>query len=100
VRAGGRAVARASALPAQSTGFHRKRREMPLANIRAMEFASECSMMSSRLFDHISELAAEAWMKSVQRWQAVNRLPAVFEPAVPSETTFESRGRALISNLA
>jgi len=73
---------------------------MPLANIRAMEFASESAVMSARLFEHLSELAAEAWMKAVQRWQAVNQMPAVFEPAFPSETTFVSRGRALISNVA
>jgi UDP-GlcNAc:undecaprenyl-phosphate GlcNAc-1-phosphate transferase len=83
-----------------STEFHRNRREMPLANIRAMEFASESSAMSPRLFEHLTELAAEAWMKAVHRWQAVNRVPAVFEPALPSETTFISRGRALISNVA
>ena len=73
---------------------------MPLANIRAMEFASDSSTMSSQLFEHLTELAAEAWMKAVHRWQAVNRVPAVFEPAVPSETAFFSRGRALISNMA
>jgi hypothetical protein len=97
---GGRTVSRNSALSGQSADYHRHRREMPLANIRAMEFASESAVMSSRLFEHLTELAAEAWMKSVQRWQAVNRMAAVFEPAVPSETTFVSRGRALISNVA
>jgi hypothetical protein len=71
-----------------------------LANIQAIEFGSESSAMSPRLFEHLTELAAEAWMKAVQRWQDVNQVPAVFEPAVPSETAFFSRGRALISNVA
>jgi UDP-GlcNAc:undecaprenyl-phosphate GlcNAc-1-phosphate transferase len=97
---GGRSVSRSPVSPGQSTEFHRQRREMPLANIRAMEFASESAVMSARLFEHLSELAAEAWMKAVQRWQAVNQMPAVFEPAMPSETAFVSRGRALISNVA
>ncbi|HXJ56977.1 MAG TPA: MraY family glycosyltransferase [Verrucomicrobiae bacterium] len=95
----GRKVTREQAGSGQ-TDFHRHRRELPLANIRAIEFASESSAMSPRLFEHLTELAAEAWMKAVHRWQDVNRMAAVFEPAVPSETTFFSRGRALISNVA
>jgi UDP-GlcNAc:undecaprenyl-phosphate GlcNAc-1-phosphate transferase len=96
---GGRKISRDQALPGQ-TDFHRQRRNLPLANIQAIEFGSESSAMSPRLFEHLTELAAEAWMKAVQRWQDVNQVPAVFEPAVPSETAFFSRGRALISNVA
>ena len=48
----------------------------------------------------LSRLAAEGWMKAVKRWQTVHQITAVFEPAVPSETTFISRGRALIANVA
>jgi UDP-GlcNAc:undecaprenyl-phosphate GlcNAc-1-phosphate transferase len=99
VLADGRKVSREQAATGQ-TDFHRQRRELPLANIRAIEFGSESSAMSPRLFEHLTELAAEAWMKAVHRWQDVNRMQAVFEPAVPSETTFFSRGRALISNVA
>jgi len=99
VLAGGRAVSRDQS-ERSHTDFHRHRRELPLANIRAIEFASESSAMSPRLFEHLTELAAEAWMKAVHRWQDVNRMEAFFEPAVPSETAFISRGRALISNVA
>jgi len=96
----GRTVSRDQSIHRQPSDFHRNRHELPLANIKAIEFGSESSAMSVRLFEHLTELAAEAWMKAVQRWQSVNQLPVVFEPALPSETTFISRGRALISNAA
>jgi hypothetical protein len=95
----GRTVSRRQPIHNQSSDFHRNRHELPLANIQAIEFASESSIMSPKLFEHITELAAEAWMKSVQRWQMVNGIQAVFEPAVPSETAFFSRGHAFISNV-
>ena len=98
----GRTVSREQLIHRQTSDFHRNRHEMPLANIKAIEFGSESSVMSPQLFEHLTELAAEGWMKSVRRWQAVNQVPAVFEPAIPteSETAFYSRGRALISNAA
>jgi UDP-GlcNAc:undecaprenyl-phosphate GlcNAc-1-phosphate transferase len=94
----GRTVSR-SPIRHESADFHRNRHELLLANIKAIEFASESSAMSPKLFEHLTELAVEAWMKSVQRWQRVHGIPAIFEPAVPSETAFFSRGRALISNV-
>ena len=98
----GRTVSREQSIHRQSTDFHRNRHEMPLANIKAIEFGSESSAMSPQLFEHLTELAAEGWMKAVRRWQTVNQVPVVFEPAIPteSETAFFSRGRALISNVA
>lgn len=96
----GQTVSRDQSIHRQPSDFHRNRHEMPLANITAIEFASESSAMSPQMFEHVTELAAEGWMKAVHRWQAVNQMPAVFEPALPSETTFISRGRALISNVA
>jgi UDP-GlcNAc:undecaprenyl-phosphate GlcNAc-1-phosphate transferase len=95
----GRTVSRDQSIHRQPTDFHRNRHEMPLANIKAIEFGSQSSAMSPHLFEHLTELAAEGWMKAVKRWQMVNQIPAVFEPAVPSETTFISRGRALIANV-
>lgn len=98
----GRTVSRDQSIHRQSTDFHRNRHEMPLANIKAIEFGSESSAMSAQRFEHVTELAAEGWMKAVRRWQEVNQVPVVFEPAMPteSETNFFSRGRALISNVA
>ena len=95
----GRTVSRSEAIHHQASDFHRNRHELPLANIRAIEFGSEGSAMSARLFEHLTELAAEGWMKAVQRWQTVNQIPAVFEPALPSETAFFARGRALVANV-
>ena len=97
---GGRTVSRDQSIHRQSSDFHRNRHEMPLANILAIEFASELSAMSPQQFEQVTELAAEGWMKAVQRWQAVHEIPAVFEPAVLSETTFISRGRVLVANAA
>lgn len=96
----GRTVSREQLIHRQASDFHRNRHEMPLANIKAIEFGSDSSAMSPHLFEHLTELAAEGWMKAVKRWQIVNQIPAVFEPAVPSETAFISRGRALIANVA
>ena len=96
----GRTVSRTEFIRHQSSDFHRNRHEMPLANIKAIEFAGESSAMSPQLFEHVTELAAEGWMNAVRRWQAVHQEPVVFEPALPSETTFISRGRALIANAA
>ena len=98
----GRTVSREQLVHRQASDFHRNRHEMPLANIKAIEFGSQSSVMSPQLFEHLTELAAEGWMKSVRRWQAVNQVPVVFEPAIPteSETAFFSRGRALIANVA
>lgn len=98
----GRTVSRDQAIHRQSSDFHRNRHEMPLANIKAIEFASQSSTMPSQVFEHITELAAEGWLKAVRRWQVVNQVPVVFEPAIPTETetNFFSRGRALISNVA
>lgn len=84
----------------QTSILRRHRHELQLANIKAIEFVGEEESMSSQQFEHLTELAAEGWMKAVQRWQAVNQLPIVFEPAVPSETVFLSRGRAMIANVA
>lgn len=95
----GRTVSRSEAIHRQASDFHRNRRELPLANIKAIEFGSESAGMSGPLFEHLTELAAEGWMKAVQRWQIVNQIPAVFEPALPSETAFFARGRALVANV-
>ena len=98
----GRTVSREQSIHRQASDFHRNRHEMPLANIKAIEFGSESSAMSPQHFEHVTELAAEGWMKAVRRWQTVNQVPVVFEPALPTEgeTAFFSRGRALISNVA
>jgi UDP-GlcNAc:undecaprenyl-phosphate GlcNAc-1-phosphate transferase len=96
----GHAVGRTEFIRQQSSEFHRNRHEMQLANIKAIEFAGDTSSMTPQLFEHITELAAESWMNAVRRWQAVHEEPVVFEPAVPNETAFSPRGRALIANAA
>ncbi len=44
-------------------------------------FRGDSTEMSTRLFDHLTELAAEAWLKAVVRWQDVNGRAASFAAA-------------------
>jgi len=96
----GHAVGRTEFIRQQSSDFHRNRHEMQLANIKAIEFAGDSSSMTPQVFEHVTELAAEGWMNAVRRWQAVHQEPVVFEPAVPGESIFIARGRALVANAA
>ncbi len=44
---------------------------LPVAtgNVRALEFTSETATMSPKLFEHLTELAGEAWLKAALRWE-------------------------------
>ena len=45
-----------------------------------LEFTANKDDMSERLVTHLSELAAEAWLKAANRWQLANGLPLRFDP--------------------
>jgi len=49
-----------------------------------LEFMANKNNMSERLFTHLSELAAEAWLKAANRWQQVSGLALGFDAADPS----------------
>lgn len=49
--------------------------ELNLAGGMSLEFSAAKSAMSERIFDQLSELAAEAWLKAATRWQATHRQP-------------------------
>src|SRR6185503_11947120 len=61
-----------SAYRGDSGSFRRRRQDMRFANIVTIEFSSESEAMSEAVFEHLTELATEAWMKAAQRWQHTN----------------------------
>ncbi len=87
----------------QATGdteLLRRRQELRLANITAIEFSADASAIPATVFEHLTELAAETWMKVAQRWQKANGQPIRFEPAVLSIVPLVEPGRVLVANAA
>ena len=50
----------------------RRTHELGGERVMTVEFTTNKSAMSERLFSHLAELAAEAWLKAANRWQATN----------------------------
>ncbi len=48
---------------------------------QALEFAVDPARMSVRMFDQLTDLAAEAWMRGVNRWESVHARALEFQPA-------------------
>jgi UDP-GlcNAc:undecaprenyl-phosphate GlcNAc-1-phosphate transferase len=64
---------------AQRNGHrHEIHRKKPIT----VELVAHPSDLSPKLFEHLTELAAESWFKGAQRWQVMNQLPVRFESAV------------------
>jgi len=82
------------------TDLLRRRQELRLANITAIEYSAEAGTMPATVFDHLTELAAETWMKVAQRWQKANDQPIRFEPAVLKIVPLVEPGRVLVANAA
>ena len=80
--------------------FRRRRQEVRFANITAIEFAAAPDVMSAAVFEHLTELAAEAWMKASQRWQDTSGQVVRFEPAVLNITPLVEPGRVMVANAA
>jgi UDP-GlcNAc:undecaprenyl-phosphate/decaprenyl-phosphate GlcNAc-1-phosphate transferase len=53
--------------------------ELGVESVMQVEISGDGDAMSSDLFDHLSELTAEAWLKAAARWQAVNNLSLRFD---------------------
>ena len=56
--------------------------------------------MSAGVFEHLTELAAEAWMKAAQRWQKSTGHAVRFEPAVLNLVPLVDPGRVMVANAA
>jgi len=72
--------ARTWQLPEQPNSTQALHRVHELAGGESMtlEFVGDTMRMSPRVFDHLSELAAEHWLKAATRWQTTNKLPLRF----------------------
>jgi hypothetical protein len=89
-----------SAPRGDTTAVRRRRQEVRFANITAIEFTASSEAMAAGVFEHLTELAAEAWMKAAQRWQAASGHPVRFEPAVLNLTPLIDPGRVMVANAA
>ena len=50
--------------------------DLAFAGGARLDFGGDADAMSERVFDHVSELAAEAWLKAALRWRAVQKQSA------------------------
>jgi UDP-GlcNAc:undecaprenyl-phosphate/decaprenyl-phosphate GlcNAc-1-phosphate transferase len=57
---------------------HRKRQDLPGGSGSALEFTGPEHALELKTFELLSELAAETWLKSTQRWQQAHKLPFSF----------------------
>jgi len=55
--------------------------ELSLEGGMFLEFGGDADVMSERVFVHLSELAAESWLKAASRWRACNEKPVRFGPS-------------------
>jgi UDP-GlcNAc:undecaprenyl-phosphate GlcNAc-1-phosphate transferase len=56
--------------------------EVPLKAPNSMEFVAPAGQLDPKLFELLSELSAEAWVKTVRKWHQVNPVPEASEQAV------------------
>ena len=85
---------------AEKPEWHRASHEIALANIRAIEFSAAATSMSAETFQHLAELAAEAWIKAAHRWKEASGEAITFEPAIPQVAPVLAPGRVLVANAA
>ena len=78
--------------------WRRARHDLHLANVRGIEFGADASAMSQDVFEHLTELACEAWMKAAQRWSRTSGHAIRFEPAYPQTEVLIAPGRVLVAN--
>src|SRR5262245_61084821 len=50
------------------------------AEAMTLEFSAEKNVMEETRFKHLVDLAAETWMKAVEKWTRLHQLPARFSP--------------------
>ena len=56
----------------------RETHELGAGRVMTLEFFGDEREMTPRMFEHLTELAAEAWLKSTNRWAEVNEQPVKF----------------------
>jgi len=63
----------------------RQTHELGGDRVATLEFTVSTADMSERLFSHLCELAAEAWLKAANRWHLANQLPIRFDARLADE---------------
>jgi UDP-GlcNAc:undecaprenyl-phosphate/decaprenyl-phosphate GlcNAc-1-phosphate transferase len=86
--ADGQKIWAAEKMMAAGTDRHRFRREFNHA--MTLEFAAETRTMDRQLFEHLCELASEAWHKAALRWCRLQGLPPAFQSRVDGQTVAAS----------
>ena len=56
-----------------------------------LHFAADPDVLSVKLFNTISELAAEGWVKAASRWRKLNQIPLRFNAVANPETSLFQR---------
>jgi UDP-GlcNAc:undecaprenyl-phosphate GlcNAc-1-phosphate transferase len=56
-----------------------------------IEFAADSAVLPERLFELLTELAAESWQKAANRWQKINKAPLRFGSVASPDTSFFKR---------
>lgn len=54
--------------------------ELNLDGAMKLEFGGDAGIMSKRVFEQLSELAAEAWLQAASRWRSAHGKPVRFGP--------------------
>lgn len=79
----------------QTAGFdpaagHLQRTRFDVNGCGQIEFAADPKVLPEKLFELLSELAAEAWHKAATRWEKLNRIPLSFNAvACPDTSAFQ-----------
>jgi hypothetical protein len=76
--------------------------EVPLKTPATMEFVAPAERLEPKLFELLTELSAEAWLKTVRRWQELNgsSATAMASDANEAERAAPTRSEVLIPAFA
>jgi UDP-GlcNAc:undecaprenyl-phosphate GlcNAc-1-phosphate transferase len=80
---------RASAIHARAHELQRARHETPSGAV--IEFSAEPAVLPTKLFELLTELAAETWHKSAIKWQQKNQAPLRFVSVASPDTSYFKR---------
>jgi hypothetical protein len=56
-----------------------------------IEFAGSATVLPDKLFELLTELAAESWHKAARRWEAIHKAPIKFSSTASPDTAFYKR---------
>jgi hypothetical protein len=56
-----------------------------------VEFAGDSAVLPDKLFELLTELAAESWQKAARKWQEIHKAPVRFASVATPDTAFFKR---------